>query len=127
MYSGQFTATREGDLRIDLGVPGVENELLSREVKVRLPALEIENPRRNDALLASLAIRRGTYSVGSAAALGERDGVALAKRIAAKDQVTYLPGTPDRRFQRRLTGWLMVWICAASCCEWLVRRLYKLA
>jgi hypothetical protein len=128
MYSGQFTATREGDFRIDLAIPGVGDELLSRDVKVRIPTLEIEQPQRNDALLSSLAQQtKGTYSVGLETALGERGGIALAKRIAAKDQVTYLPGTPDRRFERRLMSWLMAMICGALSVEWLLRRLYKLA
>jgi hypothetical protein len=128
MYSGQFTATREGDFRIDLAIPGVEDEMLSRDVKVRMPALELEQPQRNDALLSTLANQtQGAYSVGLATALGERGTIPLAKRIAAKDQVTFLPGTPDRRFERRLMSWLMAMICGALSLEWLLRRLYKLA
>ena len=128
MYSGQFTATRSGDLRIDLGIPGVENDLLSRQVKVRLPVLEIEHPQRNDALLANLAKQTdASYTVGLAVATGERGGVSLANQIAAKDQVTYLPGTPDRRFERQLMTWLMTLICGTLSLEWLLRRIYKLA
>jgi hypothetical protein len=128
MYSGQFTATKEGDVRIDLAIPGAENELLSREVKVRLPALEIEKPRRNDALLTNLAKQtQGAYWVGLEAALGQRGGVAVANRIAAKDQTTYLPGTPDRGFERLLMSWLLTLVCGALSLEWLLRRLYKLA
>ena len=53
MYSGQFTTARQGDYRIDLPIPDSDDELLTRSVKVRLPAREIEQPQRNDALLTA--------------------------------------------------------------------------
>ena len=51
----------------------------------------------------------------------------LAAAIHPQDQVTILPGTPDRRFERQLMGWLLGIICGVLCVEWLLRRLSKLA
>jgi hypothetical protein len=47
--------------------------------------------------------------------------------LKPQDQTTRLPGTPDRRFDQLLMGWLMALICGALCMEWLLRRLSKLA
>ncbi len=128
MYSGQFTTVRQGDYRIVLPVPDIENEMLTREVRVRLPALEIERPQRNDALLSQIAkVTDGAYFVSLDAAKGQRGTAPLTNRIAAKDQETYLPGTPDRGFERRLMTWLLTIICGALSLEWLIRRLNKLA
>ncbi len=128
MYAGQFTPLREGDYRIELAIPGIDGEILSRDLRVRIPAVEIEQPQRNDALLTQLTQRtNGAYFVGLDAALG-RDGIApLAGQIRAKDQETYLPGSPDRDFALRLHGWLLAGICGALSLEWLVRRLSRLA
>jgi hypothetical protein len=51
----------------------------------------------------------------------------IATVMEPHDQITYLPGTPDKHFERLLMGWLMVIICGAFCLEWLIRRLSKLA
>jgi hypothetical protein len=128
MYSGQFTTVRQGDYRIVLPVPDIEDEMLTREVRVRLPAREIERPQRNDALLSEIAkTTNGTYFVSLDAAKGQGGTAPLTNRIAAKDQETYLPGTPDRRFERLLMSWLLAIICGALSLEWLIRRLHKLA
>ena len=52
---------------------------------------------------------------------------ALVNLIKPQDQVTILPGTPDRSFERQLMGWLLGLICGVLCLEWLLRRLSKLA
>jgi hypothetical protein len=128
MYSGQFTAVKDGDYRIELPIPGTESDVLIREVRVRIPAREIEQPQRNDSLLADLARQtHGTYFVGLQAALGGSNGPGLASRLHAKDQVTYLPGSNDRDFQQRWMSWLLVWIAGALCLEWLLRRIHRLA
>ena len=50
MYETQFTAALAGDYRIELTpTEGADDELLTAEVRVRVPALEIERPQRNDA------------------------------------------------------------------------------
>ncbi len=128
-YAGQFTAIQEGDYRVELRPPhGQLDELLVREVRVRVPALETEKSERNDPLLAEIAqTTGGAYYVGLAAATRLAGGSPLASTLQAQDDVTYLPGTPDRSFERRLMAWLLAVICGFLCLEWLVRRLSKLA
>lgn len=127
-YAGQFTATQEGDYEVQLAIPGVDEELLRRSVKVRVPARETEQPQRNDSLLLELAREtRGQYYVGLDAIRGTLNQGALAKQLPVKDQVTYVPGTPDQAFQRRLMTWLMAWIAGVLSLEWLLRRWNRLA
>ncbi|MCA9121668.1 MAG: hypothetical protein H6822_36260 [Planctomycetaceae bacterium] len=131
MYSAQFTAVLEGDYRVELQPPhGAPDELLSREVRSRIPALETEQPQRNDALLKDLADKTGgAYYVGFDAALnrGGAGRAPIASLLEPQDQVTYLSGTPDKQFERVLMTWLMGLICGVLCLEWLLRRLSKLA
>ena len=95
---------------------------------MRIPAVEIEQPQRHDALLSQLARQtQGVYFVGLDAALGREGNAPLANQIRAKDQETYLPGSPDRDFAQRLSSWLLAIICGALTLEWLTRRLSKLA
>jgi hypothetical protein len=54
-------------------------------------------------------------------------GRSLARSLEPQDQTSYLPGTPDRDFERNLMGWLMGLICGVLSIEWLIRRLSKLA
>jgi hypothetical protein len=129
-FAGQFTAVVEGDYRVELKPPqGELDELLVREVRVRVPALEVEKPERNDALLTDLTLTTGgAYYVGAETVLGQGGGQPpLAATLAPQDLVTYLPGTPDRDFDRRLMGWLIALICSVLALEWLLRRLSKLA
>ncbi len=129
-YTGQFTATAEGDYRIELRPPRADlEELMVAEVRSRIPALEIERPERNDALLAELAqATGGEYYVGVQATVGAPGGQPpLAAAIVPQEFVSFLPGTPDRRFDRLLMAWLMALICGALALEWLFRRLSRLA
>jgi hypothetical protein len=128
-YAGQFTAIQEGDYRVELRPPhGQLDELMVREVRVRVPALETEKSERNDPLLSEIAqTTGGAYYVGLDAATRPAGGSPLASTLQAQDYVTYLPGTPDRSFERRLMAWLLAVICGLLCLEWLVRRLSKLA
>ncbi len=131
MFAAQFTALQEGDYRVELKVPdSPEDELLAREVRVRVPDLEIERPQRNDSLLKEIADKTGgQYAVGLDAAMNRRGlGTApIYDLIEPQDQEAYLPGTPDKRFERLLMGWLLGLICGVLCLEWLIRRLNKLA
>jgi hypothetical protein len=129
VYVNQFVATTEGDYQIELMVPDSERfELLTRELRVRVPDVEVERPQRNDALLSELSSKTsGQYFVGLDAAIGNGDEPTLCSTIAPQDQETYLPGTPDIDFERRLMSWLLGLICGTLCLEWLFRRLYKLA
>ncbi len=128
MYAAQFTATLEGDYRIELPIPGSDTELLTREVKVRVPALEIESPQRNDAVLSLLAKQTaGGYFVGLSAARGDGGVAPLPNQLRVKDQVTFRPAAPDSTFDQQLMTWLLALICGALSLEWLIRRLFKLA
>ncbi len=131
MYAGQFTTLMEGDYRLELPVPqSPDDELLSREVRVRVPDREIEHPQRNDVLLKTIADRmKGEYYVGLNSALGRSgEGRApLASVITPRDQETFLSGSLDQTFERLLAGWLMAFICGVLFMEWTIRRLHKLA
>jgi hypothetical protein len=128
IFVEQFTAAQEGDYRIELQHPTLADQVLTREVRIKIPARELEFPERNDALLKDLANKTGgEYYVGLAAAIGDDSRTGLAAKIKPQDQVTVLPGTPDRHFERQLMGWLLGLICGVLCLEWLLRRLSKLA
>jgi hypothetical protein len=104
--------------------------VLTASVRVRLPTLEIQRPQRNDSLLQELADRTGGeyFRSPEAAESAEPTGVCqLAARIDSKEQVSFLPGAPDRTFQLKLHTLLMVLIGSALSLEWLIRRLCRLA
>lgn len=127
MYAGRILASQAGDYQFQLTLPGDgEPIVLEREVRVRLPNLEIERPQRNDGLLQGVAVSsKGRYFVGlPEATAGDNT---LAASVVSKRRETYLPGTPDREFQRRLMTWLLVFICGTLFIEWTIRRLSKLA
>ena len=69
---------------------------------------------------------RGDYYVGLGAAVGT-GRAPLARILQPQDQVSYLPGSRDKKFEQILMTWLMVLICGALALEWLVRRLVRLA
>ena len=126
-YVEQFIALQEGDYRIELQHPSAGDQLLVREVRAKIPAAETESPERNDLLLRDIAQKTGgEYFVGVDAAMGA-NRAGLVNLIKPQDQVTILPGTPDRQFERLLMGWLIGLICGVLCLEWLLRRLSKLA
>jgi hypothetical protein len=130
LYSEQFTALQEGDLQVQLQHPAAADQLLTREVRVRIPALETERPERNDALLREVADKTGgDYFVGLDAAMnrGTTGRAGIVNLLKPQDQTTMLPGTPDRKFDELLMGWLMGIICGVLSLEWLIRRLSKLA
>ncbi|MBC8871563.1 MAG: VWA domain-containing protein [Planctomycetes bacterium] len=129
-YAGQFTAVEQNDYRLELRPPHAElDELLVREVRVRAPEVEIEKPERNDPLLTEIAqTTGGEYYVGIDAAVGRAGSLPpLVNALQTQDHVTYLPGTPDRDFERRLMTWLMGLICGLLAFEWLLRRISRLA
>lgn len=130
MYAAQFTALLEGDYRVELKPPqSPDDELLEREVRARVPAREIERPERNDALLGAIAQKTGgQYFVNLDAALNKQGGgQSLAGVLEPQDQTSFLPGTPDKNFERALMTWMMGLICGILSLEWLIRRLSKLA
>ena len=97
---------------------------------VRVPALEIQRPQRNDPLLSEIAARTGgKYWIGLESTLGNNadPSTSLARSIKPRDQTNFLPGAPDREFQQRLMTLLMALIAGALSLEWLTRRLSRLA
>ncbi len=124
MYSGQFTATQEGAYRVELIPPeSPDQELLTRIVRARVPALETERPQRNDELLRELANKtNGGYFIGVDSAQA-----GLASSLTPADQETFLPGVPDRGFSELLRTWLLILVSTALSLEWIIRRLNKLA
>lgn len=129
-YAGQFTADQEGDYRLELLPPqSTDERVLVAEVRSRVPDIEIERPQRDGVLLSTIAKRTGgDYFAGLGAAFGP-EKIALATQLNEKpaDQITYLPGTPDKAFDQRLMLWLLGAICGVLSLEWLIRRLNKLA
>ena len=127
MYAGRFMATLAGDYQLELALPGDgEPVVLEREVRVKLPNLEIERPQRNDSDLEMLANETGgAYYVGMQDAISSEPS--LAASVVSKRRETYLPGTPDRKFQLKLRTWLLALIAGTLSIEWLIRRLSKLA
>ena len=96
--------------------------ILTQQTIVRVPALEIQRPQRNDPLLMELAAKTGgKYWVGL------QDLGGLPESIVPRDQINYLPNAPDSAFRQRLNGLLMALIAGALCLEWLTRRLSRLA
>ena len=141
VYLGQFFTKATGTYEVQLPVGGLaDQQLLTQQVTVRVPALEIQRPQRNDPLLSELASRTGgKYWVGMDSVLpGQPDatnsatsastsGTTLPESIESRDQTNYLPGSPDREFQQRLMGILMALIVGCLSMEWLIRRLSRLA
>ena len=129
IYTGQFSASLRGSYRVELPIPdSPEDEVLVREVQVRLPDREVHRPQRNDPVLKRLAQKSdGAYYVGMEAVLPPGRMSPLVGQIPPQDQITYVPGAPDKNFDRALMSWLLVLIGSTLSMEWLLRRLHKLA
>jgi hypothetical protein len=129
-FHGQFTAGSEGDYRISLPIPASpDREVLTTSVQANIPDLEKEQPQRNDALLNELAEKtHGHFYVGTNSFQSdESNPLSPVLMIQPQDQVTFLTGTLDRFFQRKLMMWLLGLMTAALALEWTIRRLHKLA
>ncbi|MEI8210614.1 MAG: hypothetical protein WCI02_00555 [Planctomycetota bacterium] len=132
VFIGQFVTKKTGTYEVQLPVGSLADQvILTQQVVVRVPALEIQRPQRNDVLLNELAVRTGgKYWIGldSLQAPGETsNGLSLPASIKPRDQVNFLPNAPDREFQQRLLTLLMALIAGALALEWLTRRLSRLA
>lgn len=125
-YRGQFSVRGEGVYRLDLAVPEATEEQLTRRIQVKVPDIEREDPRRNDALLSDLAEKTGgVYYVGLEAALGQRQGIEpLWARLRDQSRTVTQAAIPTRLWDNQ---WTMYLLCGLLCLEWLVRRLAKLA
>ncbi|MCC6511280.1 MAG: VWA domain-containing protein, partial [Pirellulaceae bacterium] len=132
VYTGQFPVQVAGDYTVQLQLGGLaSNEVLQASVKARVPAIEMQGAERHDALLLPLATQSGgRYFKGAEAAIESAEtgkGTALAAAIVPQDQISFLPGVPNRRFQLRWLGWLMGLIAGCLTIEWFARRLHRLA
>jgi hypothetical protein len=137
VYMGQFFTKATGTYEVQLPVGGLaDQKLLTQQVTVRVPALEIQRPQRNDPLLNELANRTGgKFWVGMDSLMPANSdstnvattAASLPQSIESRNQTNYLPGSPDREFQQRLMGILMALIVGCLSMEWLIRRLSRLA
>ncbi len=129
-FSAQFTALADGEYRVSLPVPeSPEGDILTTTVEAKIPDLEKARPQRNDALLQQFADKtNGKYFIGvDDLNTNPGDPESLYSLVAPQDQITFLPGTPNREFGRRTMIWLLVFVVVALAMEWTIRRLHKLA
>jgi hypothetical protein len=128
-FTGQITATQEGDYRVSLLVPGSDKgEVLTAEFRADIPDLEKDKAERNDELLASLTEATSGQLITPLPANSSQAELQTAlDLIQTRDQESYLPGTPDTDFTRALMAWLLGLVAGALCLEWVARRLNRLA
>ena len=129
-YSGQLNTSMPGKYEIALPVPdSTELEVLTTAVQASIPDRERENPQRNDALLADMAEKTGGhYYVGMQSFnVSATDPNSPHNLILPQDQATFLTGTRNLDFQRRLMIWLMATIAMTLALEWTIRRIHRLA
>jgi len=82
VFTGQLTVLNEGTYRLELAVPGSDDERLTRNIKVSLPDLERQDPRRNDKVLGRLAqATGGKYYLGLDSALNPEGPDPLLGRL----------------------------------------------
>ena len=132
-YSGRLSTILEGEYKISLPIPdSVELEILTTTVQAAIPDLEKEKPQRNDRLLSRIADKtNGHYYIGfDESSLSESNSSVTDSpfaRIASQDQVTYLTGTLDLNFKRKLMMWLFTIVIFSLTMTWSIRRIHKLA
>lgn len=129
-FSAQFAASVEGDYRITLPIPDSPDlEVLTTNLTARIPDLEKEKPQRNDQLLTAMAEKTGGhYFVGlDAFSVDDSDSNSPKSLIQPMDQETFLSGSFDRQFKRKLMMWTLGLFVTALSIEWIVRRLHRLA
>ena len=119
-------ARKEGVYRLELPVPEMAEERLTRRIQVKVPDLEREKPQRNDVLLNEIATKTGgSYYVGLPAALGSgTEAGPLARQLRDQSRLTIVLDTPERLWDN---WWMLSIVCGLFCTEWLIRRLVKLA
>jgi hypothetical protein len=128
VLQGGFVAARDGSWRIDVDLPGASGEKVSRRIQARLPDRELERPRLDRGVLEQLAtLSGGTAHVLTANPWTPADSQAMADGIQDRSRREYETGSPDGDFKRRLNTILLTLGIALLCCEWILRRLVKLA
>jgi len=128
VLQGAFVATRDGSWRIDVEIPGAAGERVSRRIQARLPDRELERPRLDRGVLEQVAVvSGGTSSLLATRRWTVADSQGLADTLPDRSRREYETGSPDGGFKRRLNGLLMALGVGLLCCEWVLRRLVKLA
>jgi hypothetical protein len=128
-YLGQLRVLQEGAYQLELPVTSADQTPLSKRIHVRVPDLEREAPELNEELLAGLARRtRGLYYGGlDSAVFGNQNLKPLTEQIPSKEETRILRGAPDAEFAREQSLWILGVFCGALSCEWLLRRMSRLA
>jgi hypothetical protein len=129
-YSATFNTSMAGNYQISLPVPdSLEMEVLTTTVLAGIPDREREKSQRNDSLLLEIAEKTGGhYYVGiSEFDVPKSDPNSPASLLIPQDQITFLTGTRNLDFQRKLMIWLLACLAATLALEWIVRRANKLA
>jgi hypothetical protein len=128
MYAGQFTVLQEGMYRLELPIPESDNERLSRQIQVRLPDLERENPQRNEPLLIRLAQETGgKYYDRLSAAWSPDAEQPITAQLKARPKVVTLTSAMNPQWEETWLRWGMLAICGLLCLEWIIRRFVRLA
>lgn len=128
-YGGRFVVREAGsyEIRLTLG-DALDEQVLQQSVQVRLPTVELERPRRNDAELAQFADMTGGNYLPVNEDTSDLSIVgSLTTKLRPQPQTTVLPGTPDVDFKERRNAVLMWLIATMLTMEWVTRRLHRLA
>ncbi|QDT03661.1 von Willebrand factor type A domain protein [Rubripirellula lacrimiformis] len=128
-YGGRFVVREAGsyEIRLTLG-DALDEQVLRQSVQVRLPTIELERPRRNDAELTQFASTTGgVFLPMNDDTSDESIRAELIGSIRPQPQTTILPGTPDVDFGERRNVVLMWLIATMLTMEWVTRRLHRLA
>jgi hypothetical protein len=126
-YAGRFPALQEGTYRLNLPLPD-SSERLSRRIQVKVPDLERENPRRNDALLSAIAKNTGgKYYVGLSAAIAAAGPDSSFHQLKDCTTTAIVADAPNPQWEEAWLRWMMIALCTVLCLEWFMRRLMKLA
>jgi hypothetical protein len=128
VFQSSFIAARDGAWRIDVDLPGTAGEQLSRRIQARLPDRELQRPRLERGVLEQLAARSGgTCRLLEVRPWTAADAAALAAALPDRSRREYETGAADVGFKRWLNGLLLALGAGLLCCEWIFRRLVRLA
>ena len=122
---GGFVAAREGSWQITVEAGG--DEQLSRRIQVQLPDRELVKPSLDRGLLEQIAAATGGTPWFPGPAWTADDTARLVAAIPDRSRREYEAGADDTDFKRRLNTALLALGVGCLCCEWIVRRLAKLA
>ena len=129
-FDGICVVDQEGEYQVILPIPdSATNDVLIKSFQAAIPDLEKLKPQRNDSAMQDLADRTGGhYFVGMESLAETISGdESLEALIPPQDQETFLTGTLNRIFQKKLMIWLLTWFAIAMSIEWIVRRGHKLS